>query len=85
MENGPSPAPLPQTMGPKVFENWILLLMGPKVIPFISKTAPNSTEIVSIYEIIFLTRDDVVIDKIGPSVYVVKRRLLTNGPSVPFG
>ena len=58
--------------------------MGPKVIPFISKTAPNSTEIVSIYEIIFLTRDDVVIDKIGPSVYVVKHRLLTNGRSVYF-
>ena len=49
-----------------------------------SKTAPNSTEIVSIYEIIFLTRDDIVIDKIGPSVFVVKRRLLTNGRSVYF-
>ena len=31
-----------------------------------------------------MTRDDVVIDKIGPSVYVVKCRLLTNGRSVSF-
>ena len=31
-----------------------------------------------------MIRDDVVIDKIGPLVYVVKRRLLTNGRSVSF-